>query len=552
LRFAVLLLPAVLVGCGSPAPTPDREADEIVPPASAPAFPAGGGFPYGIAVAEVSATSAVLWAGPGRPGRVVFEVVTAGRRGKGEAGGKEGRIEGNALQVEVETDPEADHTASATISSLTSGTRYRVTARFAGQDGSVAVEEGSFSTAPGPTARAAVTFLVGGDLGGHSYCRHREHGYRIFDAMARREADFFLANGDLIYADGVCPEQGPDGWRNVAGSFPSVADPRVDWTDRETVAEIYFAHWRYNRADRHYRHLLARTPIYAQWDDHEVINDSGHTWESWPRDPNRPGWRNLVRQGRRAFFAYHPLPAVGRRARAAEPDGSDPRTYRRYRWGAELEVFLLDGRSYRSPNRRPDTPENEKTLLGQAQLEWLVEGLTTSEATWKVVSSNVPLALPSGYFPILYGQDSFASGSVPGVRGPTGFERELLSLLTALDAADVTGLVVVATDAHLAMSLAHAVDADGDGDSLGFLELISGPLNAGPASELPTLDDTLDPQILYQETGFFNFLELRVQVGQGVPGKDESTLVAEIRDESGAVRPGSRLERRISRPVSRP
>ena len=169
-----------------------------------------------------------------------------------------------------------------------------------------------------------------------------------------------------------------------------------------------------------------------------------------------------------------------------------------------------------------------------------------------MVSSDVPLALPSGYFPILYGQDSFASGSVPAVQGPTGFERELLYLLAALDAADVTGLVVVATDAHLAMRLAHAVDVDDDGDSLEFLELISGPLNAGPASELPTLDDTLGPQILYQETGFFNFLELRVQVSQGVPGNSGSTLVAEIRDESGAVRPGSRLERRVSRPASVP
>lgn len=519
-------------------------------PASAPAFPADGGLPYGIAVAEVSATSAVLWAGPGRPGRVVFEVVAAERREAREAGGEGRRSADDPWQVEVETDPEADHTASASTSSLTPATRYRVTARFTGRDGSVAVEEGSFATAPASHTRAAVTFLVGGDLGGQSYCRHRQHGYRIFDAMARREADFFLANGDLIYADGVCPEEGPDGWRNVPGGFPSVADPRVDWTDRETVAEIYFAHWRYNRADRHYRHFLTHTPIYAQWDDHEVINDSGHTWESWPQEPDRPGWRNLVRQGRRAFFAYHPLLAAERRA--TEPGRSDPRAYRRYRWGAELEVFLLDGRSYRSPNRWPDTPENDKTLLGTAQLQWLVEALTTSDATWKVVSSDVPLALPGGYFPILYGQDSFASSSVPGVRGPTGFERELLSLLTALDAADLTGLVVVATDAHFAMSLAHAVDLDGDGDSLEFLELITGPLNAGPASELPTVDDTLDPQVLYQETGFFNFLELRVQAGQGAPGNDGSTLVAEIRDESGAVRPGSRLERRVSRPVSRP
>ena len=81
--------------------------------------------------------------------------------------------------------------------------------------------------------------------------------------------DFFIGNGDLIYADGDCPAVGPAGWVNIPGDFPNITSPSVDWTDAAAVREVYLRHYRYNRADPFFQSFLRSTPLIAQWDDHE-------------------------------------------------------------------------------------------------------------------------------------------------------------------------------------------------------------------------------------------------------------------------------------------
>jgi alkaline phosphatase D len=34
------------------------------------------------------------------------------------------------------------------------------------------------------------------------------------------------------------------------------------------------------------------------------------------------------------------------------------RTYRTYRWGKHLQVWLMEGRDFRSPNKKPDGPRS--------------------------------------------------------------------------------------------------------------------------------------------------------------------------------------------------
>ena len=73
------------------------------------------------------------------------------------------------------------------------------------------------------------------------------------------------------------------------------------------------------------------------------------------------------------MFLYAPI----------DPSPEEPyRVYRSFRWGTDLELFLLDARSYRSRNDLADTPDAHKTLLGRAQLAWLKRGVAESTATW--------------------------------------------------------------------------------------------------------------------------------------------------------------------------
>jgi alkaline phosphatase D len=466
---------------------------------------------HGVASGDVTESSAVVWSRADSAGvmHVTYGPVTG---------------PSDQRTMEATAQAETDFTAQVLLTDLVADTLYRYEVQFIAGQSRSDTTAGVFRTAPPRETEHTVALIWSGDLAGQRYCRRPGIGYRIFTPMRAFRPDFFVANGDMIYADNDCPEQGiePD-WRNVPATFPGIGDPDVNWQAAAELAEVFNAHWRYNRADEQFRSFLASVPMYAQWDDHEVINDFGAPWQTYAPQPDRAGYANVVAAGRKSFFDYHPFDPTTTR----EADGTR-RIYRSYRWGAHVELFILDARSYRSSNTDDDSAA--KTMLGGAQLEWLKTGLSASDATWKIVSNDVPLAVPTGSRADEFGRDAFASGE-----GDTGFETELLDLVRYMDAQDVHNVVFVATDVHSAAQLRYERDYDGDGDNLLFHELIAGPLSAirGPAPV--TLDPTLGPVMLYGEGELFNYGTIRVSTG------NQARLSADVRDEFGHVRPGSEL-----------
>src|SRR5439155_917496 len=243
-------------------------------------------------------------------------------------------------------------------------------------------------------------------------------------------ADFFTFNGDTIYADHVCRATTP----HVAGNeFVAVS------------LDEYRAKHRYNREDPAVQELLRVTSVYAAWDDHEVTNNF-----SGPTEP-------LMPVGRRAFRDYWAIDGP-----AEEPD----RLYRSVRWGRSLEVFILDTRQYRSRNEALDGPD--KTMLGAAQRSWLLERVSASDATWKLIVSSVPLG-------VFTRSDSWTSANVLGYPRPgAGFAWERDLILRTLRERGVRNVVFLSGDVHHAQFLRHEVD--------GYVvhELMAGPLAARP------------------------------------------------------------------------
>jgi alkaline phosphatase D len=428
-------------------------------------------------------------------------------------------------------DESSDFSGQIELHNLMSATRYfyRILFRLrAGQavDGPMTSATGTFQTAPLPIIPTPVSFVFSGDLGGQGFCRHSVDGYRIFSAMLDRSPDFFVANGDFIYADTTCPAQGPAGWSNVLGTFAGISDGGVDWMDRAAVSAIYRDHWRYQLEDEHLAAFLRYVPLYAQWDDHEVINDAGWGWDYWNSDTRtREGFQNVVGEGVEAFFQHLPI-----RRNSADRE----QTYRRFQWGQDLDVMLLDGRSYRSRNDAPDEPG--KTLLGSRQLAWLKETLANSRATWKVVSADVPLSVPTGS---KFGRDAWANGDTMEPAGRTGFEHELLDLMRFLDDHQVKNVVFLAADVHFAAQIQYSIDPNGDGHPLIIHELIAGPLAAMRRQPPPAgFDSTLRPSVLYAEGGLFNFCH--VTIARQADG--HAHLIAQVYNDRGERRPGSTLD----------
>lgn len=433
-------------------------------------------FTHGLSIGELREGSFVVWARGARPGALHVRI------------GEQEHV--------AALDPARDHTAHLAIGDLSAErVRYRawLTADAPGPSGEPI--EGEVRMPPPRDRAASVRFVFGGDVSGQNVCRDRQRGLPAVTAMASRGADFAIGLGDMVYADSPCRAVGHFGNAQHAG--PPDARERAE----------YWAHWRYNLSDPSVQAI--RRAYYAVWDDHEVVND----------------------------FAPHGVrgalgPPGGAALRDYNPFADDGPLYRSARWGRHLELFFLDTRSHRDDNAARDDAEHPKTMLGEAQREWLLDGVRRSDATWKVIVSSVPLAIPTGWPPEAP-RDGWAD-----LGGPTGFERELVAILRAIADAGIERLIVLATDVHFATVLRHRPFED---RSFEVLEVVTGPLSAGLYPSR-ALDETLRPERLFfhgpesmdavqsydEALSWLNFGEVEVEA--------DGTLHVRVIDGLGAMR----------------
>jgi alkaline phosphatase D len=271
----------------------------------------------------------------------------------------------------------------------------------------------------------------------------------------------------------------PDGslWRN---------DLLVDAKTRvcESLDDFRAAH-AYNMLDDNLRAFAAEVPIFVQWDDHEVTNNWSLSKKLGPQYHER-SITLLAARAKRAFHELYPM-----RETLAEPG----RVYRKIGYGPLLDVFMLDERSYRGPNgeNRQTSYGPDAHFIGPAQLAWLKRELAASNATWKVIASDVPLSL------IVYddaerrqGSEAIAQGDGPAA----GRELEIADLLRFIKAADIRNTVFVTADVHY--TAAHRYDPSRARfqDFEPFWEFVSGPIHAGTFGP-NQLDDTFGPELRF-------------------------------------------------------
>lgn len=426
-------------------------------------------LPYGLAVGDVTSRSAILWVRT--EGVKAVQVVWASvETWEKMAAMASVTVPASHTPVFV-TGPYTDFTLSIPLEGLTPATRYRyrilvdAAERASGLSSGSVAATGEFTSLPDPTRSVPLTFAWSGDLGGQERCRRGEAGYPIFDVIGARRPDFFLFLGDSIYGDGIC------------SSPPN--EPGADFVARSLPE--YRSRHRYQRGAAALRRFLNTTPVYVIWDDHEVKNNFSGPFEG------------LMTAGRQALREYWPI----------QTDSSDPhRLYRVVRYGADLELFILDTRQYRSRNSDPDGPG--KTMLGANQLNWLLDGLRASTATWKVVATTVPLSIPKGGGAASPGFDGWAGGA-----DGTGFERERQVIVDAIISNRLKNVVFLGGDVHYVQ--ANRYDPDGDGHA-DFHEFVAGPLSA-QSGRLTPPSSSLRPTNLVNDGGYFNFGLVHVTSG---------------------------------------
>jgi len=256
-------------------------------------------------------------------------------------------VEDNKITTEwIPVAAEQDFTQQFILNDLIPATCYSfiVLGRAKVENPITAKIESAFITAPPTDQPAKVVFTV---VTGSRWDTRDDlqNGPQIYPQMKKLNPDFFIHTGDIVYYDKYSP-----------------------W-----VENIEFARLKWNRmyALPFVRYFHQSVPSYFIKDDHDTLQD-----DSWPGQISRMGeftWQ----QGLAVFREQVPM---------------DQKTYRTFRWGKDLQIWIVEGRDFRSANTDPDGPD--KTIWGKQQMEWFKKTVQESDATFRILISPTPIVGP--------------------------------------------------------------------------------------------------------------------------------------------------------------
>ena len=239
-------------------------------------------------------------------------------------------------------DPNADYATQFRLTGLLPGTQYDVRVEYgASRKRGHKTLDGTFRTAPAADDAKPVTFTV--TTGQRYPNRDSDRGFLIYDQMLKLDPDFFVHTGDILYYDQL-------------GKTPALAN----W------------HWQ--------RTYSLETPVefhrnvasYFMKDDHETLQD-----DAWPTMETEFMGDMTFADGLRIFLDQVPM---------------GDKTYRTVRWGKDLQIWLVEGRDYRSANTMEDGPD--KTIWGAEQMAWFKRTVEESDATFRILISPTPVVGP--------------------------------------------------------------------------------------------------------------------------------------------------------------
>ncbi len=211
------------------------------------------------------------------------------------------------------------------------------------------------------------------------------------------------------------------------------ADPRVGAALRPRRLDQYRQRYALYKTDPDLQAAHAVAPFVVTWDDHEVVNNYADLTSP---DGARRGRHFLVRRANayRAYWENMPLRPLH------QPKGKDMQLYRRFRYGDLVEFNVLDTRQYRSAQvTGNDRFLESRTIMGAAQEQWLLDGLSASPARWNVLAQQV-----------LMGQLDSDPGSAVTVGNDSwdGYAANRIRVVDAIEQRKISNPVVLCGDVH--------------------------------------------------------------------------------------------------------
>ena len=339
------------------------------------ATPSGGtvpGFLHGVASGDPLPSSVLLWTRitptqDSQPGSGVGPDVTVTWEVAEDSGFL--RI---AARGSMQTGPARDHTVKVVPGGLRAGTVYWY--RFMATGATSATGR----TRTAPSTGAAVDRLRLGVVS----CANWQAGYfSAYRYLADRgDLDVVLHLGDYLY------EYAP-GEYQARDEVVRPHDPAVEMT---TLSHYRRRHAQY-KTDLDLQALHAAVPFVVTWDDHEFANDAWSGGAENHTEGAEGAWSTRRAASQQAYAEWMPV--------RFESGGH---IYRRFEYGALASISMLDLRTYRSRQASsvvdPAIDSPARTLTGEAQMDWLLDGFSSQKTQWKLIGNPVmitPVRFPS-------------------------------------------------------------------------------------------------------------------------------------------------------------
>ena len=354
----------------------------------------------------------------------------------------------------VDVSAETDFSHQFALAGLKPTTMYHYATETSGPGGTPVhgTFRGRFTTAPSPSAPSELRFCAMTCQGYPD--RDHPDGHPIYPAMLACAPQFVVFTGDNVYYDNDAP--------------------------RADSIELARYHWQRMFSLPRQVELLRHVSSYFEKDDHDTLRN-----DSWPE--TKMGALTFA-EGQDIFRQQVPL---------------GDSIYRTFRWGRDLQIWLTDGRDFRSPNTMADGPQ--KTIWGAGQKAWFKRTVAESDATWKVLISPTPLVGPD-------------RGNKNDNHANVGFQAEGDELRAWLQANVPENFFIICGDRHWQYHSVHPLT--------GVREFSCGPASDSHASGSPGEDPTYHRY--HRVKGGFVTVTLKREAGKSV-------IVCEHRDVNGAV-----------------
>ncbi|MCK5135529.1 MAG: alkaline phosphatase D family protein [Bacteroidales bacterium] len=242
-------------------------------------------------------------------------------------------------------DPDKNYTMQWKLEGLEANTRYQVDI-YAREDANHGISDtvsGTFITPPDEEMVRETRFCI---VTCHDFNRRDDSimGHKIYPSMLATVPDFYVHTGDIEYYD--------------------MHNPRA------MTEEMMRFKWDRLFALPFQRQFFTEVTTYFMKDDHDALCNDVF-----------PGMQYGTVTFERGLEIFD-----------REQFPSNPEPYKTIRWGKDLQIWLMEGRNFRSQNHLPDGPG--KTIWGEEQKRWLFRTLEASDATFKLIISPTPILGP--------------------------------------------------------------------------------------------------------------------------------------------------------------